>query len=236
VSKKNIKFIPNSEFADQFLDAPVPAASLIPEWFKKINKKINDKLAHRFPDGKSNKTVKACIPFLDTLTSGYIITAPCDIVFVDPNDYDGQRILWDVSWNVIEGHPPGQLGGMPLPEGYSTEALKWTVPWGIKTPPGYSLLYTHPFNRFDLPFHTLTGIVDTDTFDVPVNLPFLIKDNFIGKIEKGTPIAQVLPIKRDHWVSKKEEYHVKNSLFIESMRTIVDASYRLQWWNKKRYD
>lgn len=236
MSKKDIKFIPHSELADNLLDPPVPASRTIPEWFKKISQKINSKFEHRFPDGKSNKTVKTCIPFLDTLTSGYMITAPCDIIFVDPNEWDGRRVLWDVDWAVIEGHSPGQLGGMPLPDGYSHEALKWTIPWAVKTPPGYSLLYTHPFNRFDLPFQTLTGIVDTDTFDVPVNLPFLIKDNFMGKIEKGTPIAQIIPIKREHWISSKGTYSSKNNLFVQKLRTIVDASYRLQWWKKKRYE
>jgi len=30
-------------------------------------------------------------------------------------------------------------------------------------PAGYSLLITHPFNRHDLPFVTLTGLVDADS-------------------------------------------------------------------------
>src|SRR5215472_2332366 len=44
--------------------------------------------------------------------------------------------------------------------------------WDFETPPGYSLLCTHPINRTDLPFRTVTGLVDCDTFyDTPLNFP-----------------------------------------------------------------
>jgi hypothetical protein len=125
---------------------------------------------------------------------------------------------------------------MPLPEGYDRDALKWSVPWSIKTPPGYSLLFTHPLNRFDLPFYTMSGIVDTDTYEIPVNLPFVIKEGFMGKIEKGTPLAQVIPIKRENWKSSVEEYNSKNNFLLDKLRTVIDGSYRLQWWHKKNYE
>jgi predicted membrane-bound spermidine synthase len=50
------------------------------------------------------------------------------------------------------------------------------------------------------PFTILPGIVDTDTYTAPVNFPFVLNDiNFEGLIPAGTPIAQVIPIKRDEW-------------------------------------
>jgi hypothetical protein len=49
----------------------------------------------------------------------------------------------------------------------------------------------------------LPGIVDTDKYTAPVNFPFVINDiNFEGIIPKGTPIAQVIPFKRDPWEIK----------------------------------
>jgi len=230
-----IDFIPNSELTSAIIDPPVPASKIVPEWFKRMTTAINKNNAHRNPDNTSNKTVKACVPFIDALTTGYMITLPCDVVFVDPAKY-GVRVLWDVSWQVLEVHSPGQAAGMPVIDGYGDEILKWTAMWSIKPPNGYSLLFTHPLNQFDLPFFTLSGVVDSDAYDAPVSLPFLVKNNFMGKIPKGTPIAQVIPIKRESWTSSIKKFNIKKSFSIESLRTVMDSSYRLRWWNKKNYN
>ena len=233
---KKIEFHPVNELTDEILDSPVPASKTIPNWFKRTEGIINKTSEHRNSDNTANKSVKLCVPFIDALTTGYMITLPCDVVFVDPSKYNGRRVLWDVSWQVLEAHTPDQLGGMPIPNGYDKIALKWTVMWSIKTPPGYSLMFTHPLNRIDLPFLTFSGIVDTDTYEIPVNLPFLIQDGFMGKLEKGTPIAQIIPVKRERWVSKKEKYTGKHRFLLDSLRTVIDNSYRLRWWSKKSYE
>ncbi len=49
--------------------------------------------------------------------------------------------------------------GTPLFEG-DHFVIKFHNLWTIEAPEGYSLLFTHPVNRFDLPFTTLTGWVD----------------------------------------------------------------------------
>ena len=35
-----------------------------------------------------------------------------------------------------------------------------------------------------------------------INVPFVIKNNFSGIIERGTPMFQVIPFKREKWDSK----------------------------------
>jgi len=236
--KKKLKFYPRNKHVEAVTDIPVPAARAMPEWFKQSKKKIDERFPQRFPEGGSNKTLKACMPFQDSLTAGYMITCPCDIVFVDPQDWNGQRVIWDVDWKVLEGHSQGQLGKLQVPDDYEADPLKWTVPWTFKTPPGYSCLFTHPLNRVDLPFYTMSGVVDTDDFDVTTNLPFLIKKGFMGKIAKGTPIAQVIPFKREHWISEKKDHDIEHDELttLDKLRTVIDASYRLRWWKKKKYE
>ena len=39
-------------------------------------------------------------------------------------------------------------------------------PWIIKTPPGYSCLFTSPLNNNDDRFNIIPGIVDNDIFDI----------------------------------------------------------------------
>ena len=103
-------------------------------------------------------------------------------------------------------------------------------------PDGYSGLIVHPLNRLDLPFFTISGTVDFDTFYYPkvTNIPFYIKKGFSGIIPKGTPMFQIIPVKREHWESKKEKNHteennLKNSIF-------KNGIYRKDNWVKKRFD
>ena len=61
-------------------------------------------------------------------------------------------------------------------------------------------------NRNDLPFTTITGMVDTDTYtDNLVNIPARWHDTaFNGVLPKGTPVAQCIPVKREKWVARFE--------------------------------
>src|SRR3546814_20334717 len=53
-------------------------------------------------------------------------------------------------------------------------------------------------NRFDLPYRTITGLVDNDRYhDVFTHIPAVwIDPDFTGTLPAGTPIAQCVPIRR----------------------------------------
>jgi hypothetical protein len=108
--------------------------------------------------------------------------------------------------------------------------------WSIKTPNGYSSLFTHPINRIDLPFYTLGGIVDTDKWGEAGNHPFVFKNGWEGIIPKGTPYAQIIPFKRDNWESiikpELHGYHEKN---IRKRDSILRGWYKKNAWSTKRY-
>jgi hypothetical protein len=97
-------------------------------------------------------------------------------------------------------------------------------------------LFIHPLNSGDTPFHSFSGIVDTDKHPVTVNFPFLIRKDFEGNIPAGTPMIQVIPFKRDKWESKvidnkeftepKEFYRIFNPPF---------GQYKRNWWTKKEF-
>jgi hypothetical protein len=84
--------------------------------------------------------------------------------------------------------------------------IKFNNFWTIETPPGYSLLIMHPINRHDLPFVTLTGLVDADRYrDNFIYFPARWRDpDFNGVLPKGTPVAQCLPLKRESWTARFE--------------------------------
>ena len=84
--------------------------------------------------------------------------------------------------------------------------IKFHNLWTIQAPEGYALLFTHPVNRFDLPFTTLTGLVDSDRYhDAWINFPAHWHDmDFRGVLPRGTPVAQCFPVKRETWAMRTE--------------------------------
>ena len=184
---------------------------------------------------QTNLTVKKCVPFLDALGAGYFIPSPADIAVRQLPD--SPRLTWLSEFDVISYHDLEQIKGIEIPDGYDKQPFKWMNPWVVKTPKGYSSLFIHPINRTDLPFFSFAGIVDTDEFPLPVNFPFLMKKDFTGVIEAGTPMIQVIPFKRDDWNSKVllendiSEYN--KNLFDFSSK--VKHYYRNKWWKRKNY-
>jgi hypothetical protein len=82
----------------------------------------------------------------------------------------------------------------------------------MRTPKGYSTLFTAPFHHYDLPFQCLPAVVDTDNHPIPVNFPFLLRKGFEGIIPSDTPIIQAIPFKRDDWESNFLKEPLEKSL------------------------
>ena len=93
---------------------------------------------------------------------------------------------------------PEQVAGSPLAHG-KRSAIKFNSFWTIELEAGWSLLAMHPANRDDLPFRTVTGLVDADRFnEVGINVPAVwLDDQFGGVLAKGTPIAQCCAVPRE---------------------------------------
>lgn len=194
--------------SDHNLEQPKPASKYVPDWYKNMESYIGGE-KKPIGDGKTGATIKRCMPVVDAITAGYIITSPAD-VYVRIKDEE-QYFEWS-SLGLIQFHPIEQAPEHPArkPHAYP----KWINPWAIKTPKGYSTLFVQPMHRESV-FTILPGIVDTDTYTAPVNFPMVINDpNFEGLIPQGTPIAQVIPFKREIWQAKvggeKELLEIKN--------------------------
>lgn len=237
---KKIKFAPvamnndiNNELADKFLETPSPIKKYIPEWYKKSLPFIGGK-----PDinnYSSNAAMKSCIPFLDALTSGYTITLWTDIL-VEKND-GIQMLRWLRFPDPISIRPDGIADGLPTPEGHSDVHYVWNIPWATHTPKGYSILITHPLNRYDLPFTTLSGIIDSDKFASGGLYPFFLNENFEGVIKAGTPLMQIIPFKRDDWESEKDDTLSEQSTKDGwTARSWISGFYKKNRWVKKKYD
>jgi hypothetical protein len=213
------------------IEQPQPASKLVPDWYKNMESYIGKE---RKPtgDGGTPATIKRCMPVFDAITAGYIITSPAD-VYVSIKE-EKQYFEWS-SLGLISFHPVEQAPEHPARNQHAYP--KWTNPWAIKTPKGYSVLFTQPMHRESV-FTILPGIVDTDTYTAPVNFPMVINDsNFEGLIPKGTPIAQVIPFKREGWQmeigSKKELIEQHN--ITQKLQTKFFDRYKSMFWSRKEY-
>lgn len=223
-------------------DPPRPAVQVLPEWYKSMPTRMDgEKVDGLSKDGVavSNLTLKGCSPFLDALSTGYIFELPFDLEFrYDPKR--GVNVRWATNVNFIGQHGPEQAPGLPVPFAGEGGLLKWRPGWRVITPDGYSCLFTHPLNRHELPFRTFSGVVDTDMYKLGVEFPFQLLSSVkqdVLILEKGTPICQVLPFKRDNWNSStvefNEEENKKNGFKLKSK---IVRSYKQQFWQKKVYN
>jgi hypothetical protein len=189
---------------DPILPRPIPAVRGLPDWFKALPVKT-----YNATMGEETQTVKKCPPFIDAMTYGFLIPLVADLEVRDGEfTWDFQvpeGFVSEYSHSPIGFHDPSQIAGTPYAD-QDRYIIKFNNFWTIEAPQGYSLLFTHPVNRTDLPFTTITGLVDCDTFrDTPVNFPARWHDPaFNGVLPKGTPVAQCMPVKRESWTARFE--------------------------------
>lgn len=237
---KTIKFYPVNTKAGEIIEPPTPASKYnIPHWFRSLPKYISGD--SKFSYKSNNLTVKSCLPVVDAFTSGYTINLHCDVYVTKEN---GSTVF---TWSYIkEGIPEPVRSRIPnidnqkCPwdnmEGYEDLNFNWFPSWSIRTPKGYSCIFAHPINRVDLPFYTLGGIMDTDGWGDAGNHPFLLKKDWEGIIPKGTPIIQIIPFKRENWISETDRSMAKEYDKQLSQRDSYFKDYYKKFvWSSKSY-
>ena len=207
---------------------PQPASRFIPEEYKKLG---------RFTDNNFHApTVKTCMPFLDSLTAGYIIPFDQDYV-VDPIETD--FTVWPANKKPQDDF--GFHNKAQLPESWKKfsgdNAGKFMNKWLIKTPPGYSCLFIKPMNRIEERFDIIPGIVDTDKYINTINFPFILRKRdkqFL--IKKGEPMIQVIPFRREPWKMWSGFYFEKaHAKILNILESEWMDRYKKWFWSKKSF-
>jgi hypothetical protein len=204
----------------------------IPKWYKDIENVIIEKN----PFSPVVKSAKACMPFLDCLTTGYVYETTQDIRITQVDG--GTAFQWNISSpDMVTIDERDISNPVPTPPGFLNNHYVWKIPFSMQTPAGYSCLITHPLNRTDLPFMSVSGIIDSDYGVASGGYPFFLKEGFSGIIPTGTPILQIIPFKRDNWISEYSEdlkdIEYKNSYY--SNRVIM-GWYKNKVWKKKSFE
>jgi len=232
-TNKTVKFHLIKDFPDQIVLPPLPSKKLVPSWFKHIPPKVED------PKLGEIQSVKKCIPFLDAMTAGYTLLAHMDIMIELAEDgsiklpyLDDHHKMLSEMWKPIERHPGSQVQGAVF---QNMTILKYMNPWIIETPKDYSMLFLPPINQLENPIIPIVGLVDTDGYDNVINIPFIHTQLEPGNpvfIPAGTPICQMIPIKRDNWSQKVTVLDKQELKKVERLRTKMDED-REDYYAKK---
>lgn len=236
-----IQFLAQSEYFYNVAPRPFPAKQALPDWFRNMHpyekseeNPTGKKLLVR--DFNSNATLKKCTPMLDALTSGYIIPLWSDVQITQEKDAL-PLITWKVKGsNVFEMHGYNS-NLMPAPTGYHSQAFKYINGWNPILPKGYSLLVTQPFGYRDTPFHVIPAILD-DGVTLEIVPPVWVHKDFEGIVEKGTPLVQLTPFKRENWESEFTMMSDKDFEYMQErgFRSTIKNHYIKNFWSKKDYN
>jgi hypothetical protein len=205
------------------IPAPAPARSQIPAWYRDLPTDV-----HYAPLGIDIPTAKRCPPFLDVLLSGFYLPLSTDII------YDGENFQWrplpttgtePYPTAPISFHPQVQAAGTPL-GAEEREIVKFINFWTIDLTPGWSILVTHPAHQIDLPFQTISAVIDVDRYtETFIQIPTLwLSRGEPCIVRRGTPIAHCFPIPREQGFGGARAMDAAENAALEaSIRKVIDT-------------
>lgn len=234
-----IEFIPKFTSLASVFPQPVPANKILPNWWKMQAGYTDDN--QEIKDGSMGLTIKKCQAIFDTMTMGYYLLSPIDLYI----DATGDTIKVEIPkefaqdyYNIIAVHPKQQLEQYPFRPHLHDSLIRFHPMWLIKTPPGYSCLFTRPMHANNGGLEAIPGVIDTDSYISDGYLSFSVEKGYKGIIKQGTPIIQVTPFKREEWSHKinlDEKFQIELDVQRKKVRSKFQNAYRLLFWSKKNY-
>jgi hypothetical protein len=176
------------------IEEPYPATKNMPDWYKSASSELSE-------EHLGGNNVASCVPFFDSLTTGWIIPVPVDIEVSIDKETNHMNFDWESDIEFVDAHSRETLT-KHFPDDHKL-ALQIYHKWAWAVPDGYSVLMTEPFNRMETRWKAMTGMVDADEYMGPVNGSLIWQDfEYEGIIKAGTPLFQVIPFKRDSLITE----------------------------------
>ena len=232
-----IEFVALDKYAFEVCPKPFPASQALPQWWKDSSPYVKDSdntngkkiIVKNF---RSNASFKKCTPMLDLLSSGYVVPLWADVQVSQSES--GPILSWRVSKDVFENHNGLEV---EIPDGYSQTQFKFLNQWVPKLPKGYSALIIACPGYPNAPFRAMQAVIDYDKTTHALFPPMFLKEGVEGIVEKGTPMFQIIPFKRNNWISKFS--FLEDGQFLINMDRDVNATivnnYVKSFWEKKTY-
>jgi hypothetical protein len=234
-----IKFLPRVRVYRKVFPEPSPVqkSENLPDWWRKQTGYINSDRSIK--NGQMHLTVKKCQAIFDSMTMGYYLKCPMDL-FIDATEESLSFSLStpELNGQVLTTHSREQLSEYPILDEYHRDILRIHPMWIIETEKGFSTLFLRPMHSDESPLYAVPGVVDTDQYPSDGYLSFFVKKGFKGIVKQGTPIVQIIPFRRDEWVSEiidEEDSDSYIGSITAKVRTVFENGYRLKFWTKKNF-
>ena len=157
--------------------SPKKGKNQVPKWFASADKYWRDEnrktLQHEW--GAEILGFKSCPALLDIFLQGYYLTTPCDIMFYKDPEHNLPVAKTEPGYEMFIG-ARGAMQGFAVPYGYQEHHFHWYPNWGVRLEKGYSAMFVSPINRYDLPFISTAGIIDSDMLEIPGLVPFFLRE------------------------------------------------------------
>jgi len=160
-----------------------PSFDLVPS---PVNRQWMDDFGDRHP--------YRCLPLSIANTHGWDILCPADV---------------EISWNGNPGKADLVVNATgPLPEGvalhdflrshFTRGVFTFHTTYMFRTPPGWSLLVSGPFNHPKHGTAPLTGVVESDWLPYPFTMNWIMTAPGRVRFAKGEPVCTIMPIPKNY--------------------------------------
>lgn len=233
--KKNkvITFMPKTEYVPAYAPKPEPMSKNLPLWWRNQDPYVGGK--KEVKNGAYNETIKKCPGIQDLLFTGYLLKFPCD-VYIDATEDAIKFDVHEVHSPSFSQHNRDQMRNWDFDrETYMDDVFRVHPMWVVGTQKGYSTLFTHPAFQDSLPFRVVPAIVDTDMYLSDGWFSIIVERGFKGVIEKGTPLVQCIPYKREHFkmeILDRPDFKALTTI-PHRIRSMFGNAYKTYLWEKK---
>lgn len=181
-----------------------------------------------------------CLPMAIANAYGWEVLAPGSFAV----DWTGGPDRQDIRFRAL-----GDFPGLPhfVASNFSHGIVTFHTGYMFRTPPGWQLLATGPFNRAKHGIAPLTGVIETDWLPYPFTMNWQLTRPGTVRFEKGEPFCLIFPVAQgameplipeiraledepdlkqqyEHWREKRAE-------FLQRMEQL-DAGTLKQAWQK----
>lgn len=194
----------------------VLAKDYLPEWYSKLDR---PKDGYKFDDDAA-KSIRACPPVNDFITSGYILRATYEMrireqiknfvpsMHITTASNFKNEINRPEKTDINQGLHANNTVNIYSEETCPMKGKKFgnyfrvDSEWAIETPPGYSCLVLQPYYFFNPSVSIMPAIIDTDKFHEKIPVVGYLNNTNEYRFSCGDPLLQVIPFKRDSWTSE----------------------------------
>ena len=173
------------------------SSNFIPKWWTNMPMWQDDKVKqNNTTNNIVNKgTVRRCPAIPEFMGMGFTVPLWCDL---EVNIFDDGGYKWNTPSGTFTfgNHGASQLGDWVPKHSSPTLILKPNCPWRVRTPPGVSMLQLPMFWHFNPNFTVAPGVIWTDIHH-EINQQMMFHKKGRIRLERGTPLAQYIPIRRE---------------------------------------